>query len=55
MKIAVDATRVVSELEALAGFSETPSPTITRIVFSPPDMQAREWLKKMCLDADLSV
>jgi ureidoglycolate amidohydrolase len=55
MTVQVDADRVISDLETLAGFSDSPAPAVTRIVFSPPDMQARAWLKRLCLEAGLDV
>lgn len=47
MNLEVDGSRVVNELHTLAQFSATPSPAITRIVFTPSDMEARSWLKRL--------
>ena len=55
MTVVVDERRITDELQTLAGFSDTPPPATTRIVFSPPDMQARSWLKALCTDAGLEV
>lgn len=55
MNLAVNAQRIEADLEALAQFSETPSPSITRIVFSPADVTARSWLKEQCSAAGLDI
>ena len=55
MKLDIDAARVVSELETLARYSESDPPAITRIVFSPPDHEARSWLKTLFGEAGLHV
>jgi N-carbamoyl-L-amino-acid hydrolase len=44
-----------AELEALSGFSTTAAPDITRVVFTPADMEARAWLKRLCIGAGLDV
>ncbi len=57
----VDAQRLLSELQQLAGFThceQTGQPevcAVTRIVFSDDDMQARTWLKGLYAEAGLSV
>jgi N-carbamoyl-L-amino-acid hydrolase len=47
--------RVMGELETLATFSDTPAPAVTRVVFSPPDREARRWLKGLCMEAGLTI
>lgn len=49
----VDQERIVCELEALAEFSDTPKPAITRILFTKPDLEARAYLKGLCEEAGL--
>ncbi|WP_036200251.1 M20 family metallo-hydrolase [Meiothermus ruber] len=49
----VDQERIVRELEALAEFSDTPKPAITRILFTKPDLEARAYLKGLCEEAGL--
>jgi ureidoglycolate amidohydrolase len=51
----IDTARLTAELETLAGFSEVPSPAVTRIVFSEQDLHARAWLKQLYADAGLEV
>jgi N-carbamoyl-L-amino-acid hydrolase len=51
----VNAVRLSGELETLAGFSDSTPPAITRVVFTPPDMSARQWLKDLCAQACLAL
>jgi N-carbamoyl-L-amino-acid hydrolase len=46
MKFAVQTERVQADLDALAAISEQPAPVVTRVLFSPADLQARTWVKK---------
>ena len=51
----IDQDRLWAELETLAGFSDAPAPAVTRVVFSPVDLQARGYLKGLCAEAGLEV
>ena len=53
--IQIDSARLSAELDTLAGFSATPAPSVTRIVFSEEDLRARSWLKDLCSTAGLQV
>jgi N-carbamoyl-L-amino-acid hydrolase len=53
MNISINTALVTEELNALAAFSDTPAPAVTRIVFSERDRAARAWLKQLCHDAGL--
>src|SRR5689334_11151792 len=53
MKIAAE--QLMDELMALAAFSDSPAPAVTRVVFSPVDLIARAYVKQLCLAADLIV
>src|SRR5436853_4354997 len=55
MNIVVDAQRVIGELDDLAKFSDAEPPAVTRIVFTPADLRAREWLKGKFRQAGLEV
>ena len=55
MKLTVDHERLVSEIDALAAFSDAPPPAVTRVVFTPTDLKARAWMKTCCEDAGLVV
>jgi len=43
------------ELETLATYSDAPTPAVTRVVFSPTDLRAREYVKGLCAAAGLQV
>jgi N-carbamoyl-L-amino-acid hydrolase len=51
----MNSERIEAELAELAAFSETPSPAITRVVFSEQDLAARAWLKQKCITAGLVI
>ncbi|HUA15962.1 MAG TPA: M20 family metallo-hydrolase [Verrucomicrobiae bacterium] len=55
MKITIDQQRLNSEIEALAAFSDAAPPAVTRIVFTPPDLKARAWMRALCEEAGLAV
>src|SRR5438045_5055721 len=44
MNFEVNRDRLINEIEELASISDAEPPAVTRIVFSPSDMQARAWL-----------
>ncbi|WP_438481523.1 M20 family metallo-hydrolase [Oleiharenicola lentus] len=55
MSLQIDSTRLSAELEYLARISDTPYPSVTRVLFSEVDLRAREWLKQLYADAGLVV
>lgn len=57
LEIHVDGARVISELHQLATHSECPDdpPAVTRIVYSPADLSAREYLRGLYEAAGLDV
>ncbi len=55
MNLDIDSPRLSAELEALAAFSDTPAPAVTRVVFSQQDLKARAWVKARCAEAGLEV
>lgn len=55
MKLAIDSPRLTAELQHLASFSDTPSPSVTRIVFSEMDRRARGFVKALCAEAGLLI
>lgn len=55
MNLAIDQNRLVSEIEALARISDAEPPALTRIVFTPTDLEARTWLRTRCSEAGLAV
>jgi N-carbamoyl-L-amino-acid hydrolase len=55
VNIVVDQQRLLSEIEALARISEADPPVVTRIVFTPKDLEARAWLRKAFEETGLMV
>lgn len=55
MNLTIDRDRLLSEIEALAQISDAEAPAVTRIVFTPKDLEARAWLRTRCLEAGLVV
>ena len=55
MNLVIDQHRVLSEIETLAAFSDAEAPAVTRMVFTPTDLQARGWVKARCEEAGLNV
>lgn len=53
MILKAEAGRLEAEIEELSAFSEHPAPAVTRVLFSPEDLQARAWLKGLCQRAGL--
>jgi N-carbamoyl-L-amino-acid hydrolase len=55
MKLEVDGAKLVAEIETLAAISDAEAPAVTRVVFTPADMKARDWLKTRCQEAGLAL
>jgi len=55
MSFTIDRDRLLSQIEELALFSDAEAPAVTRIVFTPTDLEARTWLKAHCEEAGLRV
>jgi ureidoglycolate amidohydrolase len=53
--IAVDMPRLSAELETLARISDAEFPAVTRVLFTKPDRDAREWLYGLLDEAELIV
>jgi N-carbamoyl-L-amino-acid hydrolase len=57
--VAIDATRLLSELHTLAGFTSAEpfadGTAVTRIVFTPDDLRARAWLKRLAEAEGLAI
>jgi len=47
--------RLHDELKTLAGFSASQNPSVTRIVYSPEDLEARQYFISLCKDIGLSI
>jgi N-carbamoyl-L-amino-acid hydrolase len=55
MSLTVNRERLLSEIDALAAFSDAEAPAVTRIVFTPTDLKAHAWMKECCEEAGLKV
>jgi ureidoglycolate amidohydrolase len=51
----VEASRLDREIEELAAISAHPAPAVTRVLFSPEDLSAREWLTVLAKEAGFHV
>jgi ureidoglycolate amidohydrolase len=55
MILEIDSHRLSNEIDELAGFSDSPAPAVTRIVFTPADLKARAWLTAKFEEVGLTV
>ena len=55
MSLAINRERLLSEIDALASFSDAETPAVTRIVFTPTDLKARAWMKARCEEDGLTL
>jgi len=55
MKLDIDQQRLTAELDALGAISQEAPPVVTRVVFTEADIQAREFVKKLCREAGLAI
>lgn len=53
--VEVDAERLSDEIEELARISDSPYPSVTRVLFTETDMRARRWLTGRMEEAGLAV
>jgi N-carbamoyl-L-amino-acid hydrolase len=53
--LTIDQSRLSAEIEELAQISDTSYPSVTRVLFTPVDMKARAYLKKLYAAAGLVV
>ena len=54
-QLMIDAARLQAEIDHLAGFSSTPGPGVTRILFTDTDIAGRAYVKALMRDAGLEV
>ena len=55
MPTIVNQNRLLGELHHLAMFSDVPAPAVTRIVFSPVDLEARAYVKSLAVKSGFEV
>src|SRR5947207_2185501 len=51
----VDIQTLQGNIDALAAISEAPAPVVTRVLFSPADLQGRDFVRRLCRDVGLIV
>jgi len=55
MRLEIRSEQLAGELATLATFSDSPPPSVTRLVFSEQDLRAHEYVKGLCRAAGLAV
>lgn len=55
MDLQINSGRIAAELNQLATFSDAPEPAVTRVVFTPVDLKAREYIKDLSKAARLDI
>src|SRR4051812_15408891 len=55
MNLQINSDRLSKELETLATFTDTPNPSVTRILFTDTDLQARAYFKQLATNAGFAV
>jgi ureidoglycolate amidohydrolase len=53
--VPVDIDRLSADLDRLAAISDAPAPAVTRVLYSPTDVAARELVRGLCRDLGLEV
>ncbi len=55
LKLTIDSARLQRELDELATYSDAPAPAVTRVLFTPTELRAREYVKNLMTGAGLTV
>jgi N-carbamoyl-L-amino-acid hydrolase len=55
MKLDIDQERLTAELDALGAISQEAPPVVTRVVFTEADVRGREYVKRLCREAGLTI
>ena len=55
MTLEIDQDRLMNQIETLATYSDAPAPAVTRVLYTEQDMKAREYLKDLIREVDLSI
>jgi len=55
VNISVNSAQLSAEIEQLAQFSDAPAPAVTRVLWTPRDMEVRAFFKNLCAEAGLEV
>src|SRR5688572_14428540 len=55
LKLSISSERVGRNLERLAEFTDAPPPAVTRVLFTPTDLQGRQFVRELMVQAGLSI
>ena len=53
--VSIDSARLQREIDDLALISENPPPVVTRVLFSEADLQARAFVRELCVECGLKL
>jgi ureidoglycolate amidohydrolase len=53
--LTIDQSRLQIEIDTLAGFSDVPAPAVTRVLFTPTELHARQYIRELMRDAGLTI
>jgi ureidoglycolate amidohydrolase len=53
--LTIDQARLQIEIDTLASFSDVPAPAVTRVLFTPTELQARQYIRDLMRDAGLTI
>ncbi len=51
----IETFKLLQQIDELAAISEQPPPVVTRVLFSEADLRAREFVKRLCREAGLTL
>lgn len=51
----IDSMRLQAELDALAAYSDAPPPAVTRVLFTPTELAARDYVRRLMREAGLTL
>lgn len=55
LSLTIDAARLQAEIDTLATYSDAPAPAVTRILFTPTELDARDYVRGLMRDAGLTL
>ncbi|MCU0465308.1 MAG: M20 family metallo-hydrolase [Anaerolineae bacterium] len=55
LSLTIDAARLQAEIDTLATYSDAPAPAVTRILFTPTELEARDYVRGLMREAALSL
>jgi N-carbamoyl-L-amino-acid hydrolase len=55
LQLTIDAARLQGEIDTLATYSDAPAPAVTRVLFTPTELRARDYVRTLMREAGLTV